>query len=127
MVIFFHYLDSIQRCKEVVDKYSKNFIDLGNDNNPHLEIEDCLAKEKNYKFLLKSNNVLDKSNSRFFNLISGDNSRLDNLGLNEQKIRKIEEEMMEKLKIISKIISNDIPTEYALDEIIMKIDFKRNN
>lgn len=106
----------------MVDVYSKNFIDLGNDNNPHFEIEDGLNKEKNYKFLLKNTNALEKGNSKFFNLPVGDNGLFECLGLEEPKIAQYESQMLSKLNAVSKHIGSDISEEYNVEELIKRID-----
>jgi hypothetical protein len=118
-------LEIIQRYKDVVDKYSKNFIDLNNDNNPHYEIEDSITKEKTYRNLIKSSNAFDSSNSKLFKLIPGDNTHFECLGLEEPKIAPIEAQMLSKLNSVSKHIVVEIPEEYFVDELVLKIKTSR--
>ena len=119
-----YLLDNNQRYKELVDKYSKNFIDLSNDNNPNVEPEDILNKEKNYKLMLKQNNVFDVSNSKFFKISPGDNSYFECLGMDEPKISQCESQMLAKLNAVSKHIVAEIPEEYNVDDLLVKIDVK---
>jgi hypothetical protein len=98
---------------------------LNNDNNPHYEIEDSITKEKNYRSLLKSSNAFDQTNSKFFKLISGDNTHFECLGLEEPKIAPIEAQMLAKLNAISKHIVAEIPEEYFVDELVLKIKTTR--
>jgi hypothetical protein len=114
----------MQRCKEIVDKYSKNFIDLGSDN-PHYENEDGNNKEKVYKNLITNKKVFDNINSTFFKNIDGNNLYFDNLGRPESKINKFESYMRSKLGNISKMIRSDIPDSYIVDDITVKIDVAR--
>ncbi len=99
---------------------------MGNDNNPHFELEDGIAKEKNYKNLLKTTNVLDKTNSRFFSIPVGDNSKFDTLGFEEDvKIAKYEIQMLNKLNSIAQHISNEVPEEYAAEDLVVNINVNR--
>lgn len=116
----------IQRCKDVVDKYSKNFIDLNNYNNPQFELEDSINKEKQYKNIVKSSNIFDVSSSNFFKIIPGDNSHFEYLGLEEPKISTQEPLLLTKLNAVSKHIAAEIPEEYYVDEMIVKININRN-
>ena len=125
-IICIIYLDIIQKCKDVVDRYSKNFIDLNNYNNPHYELEDSINKEKHYKNLLKTSNIFDLKDSNFFKLIPGDNSHFEYLGLEEPKISTQEPILLAKLNTLSKHIAAEIPEEYYVEEMIVKININRN-
>ena len=115
----------MQRCREIVDKFSKNFIDLGFDNNPHYENEDCLNKEKVYKNMLTNKKVFEMSNSKFFKISNGNNNNFECLGLAEGKISKYENYMITRLNTISKQISLEIPENYMIEDLVVKIDMTR--
>jgi hypothetical protein len=116
--------ENMQRCKEIVDKYSKNFIDLGSDN-PHYENEDGNNKERVYKNLITNKRVFDSLNSNFFTSIGGNNSNFNNLGLPESKIDKYESYMKSRISNISKMIRSDIPDIYKVDDLTVKIEMIR--
>jgi hypothetical protein len=115
----------IQKWKETVDKYSKNFIDLGNDNNPHYEPEDCLIRERNYKLILKNHNILNNSNSKIFRLEQGNNTYFDYLGLEESKLAKYDNVMLGIMNQMYKNITSVIPEDYIVDDLITKINVNR--
>ena len=127
MVYYFYLIliDNVQKFKEIVERHSKFFIDLNGDNNPHLEQEDSITREKNYRNLLKSSNVLDHTQSKFFKLIPGDNTHFECLGLEEPKIAPLEATMLAKLNAVSKLISVELPEEYSIDEFVLKIKLDR--
>jgi hypothetical protein len=114
----------MQRCKEIVDKYSKNFIDLGSDN-PHYENEDGNNKERVYKNLIINKKVFDDPNSIFFKKMNGNNTNFDHLGQQEPRLNKLESYMGSKMSNISKIIRTDIPESYKVDDLTVKIDMTK--
>lgn len=114
----------MQRCKEIVDKYSKNFIDLGSDN-PHYGDEEGNNKERIYKNLLYNKKVFDNLSSTFFTSMNGNNTNFDHLGNSEPKLNKYEIYMTQKLNEITKKIKHDIPNGYRVDDITVKIDIAR--
>jgi hypothetical protein len=124
-----YYLDNllldIQKWKETVDKFSKNFIDLGNDNNPHYEPEDCYVRERNYKNVLKNNGVFNNLNSKLFKIDPGNNSYYEYLGLEESNLVKFDNIMLGKLNQMYKTINSYIPEEYIVEDLITKINVSR--
>jgi hypothetical protein len=114
----------MQRCKEIVDKYSKMFIDLGSDN-PHYENEDGTNKEKVYKNLISNRKVFDNLNSNFFKNIVGNISNFEQLGQSDNRLKRFETYMLSKLDNISKMIKTDIPESYIVDDITVKVDMTR--
>jgi len=123
---FIRNSDHIQRYREIVERYSKCFIDLNGDNNQHLEAEDGQTREKNYKNLLKTKNVFDHEQSRFFKIVPGDNKHFECLGLEEPRILPVESQMLSKLSTISKKINVDLAEEYSIEELILKIKLDRS-
>lgn len=115
----------IQKCREVIDKYSKNFIDLGTDNNPHYDNEETANKERNYLALLKNTNILDTSNSKFFKIPAGENISFECLGLEEPRISQYENYMQMKLNQMSKHIRAELPEIYVVDDLIIKLNVNR--
>ncbi len=113
----------MQRCKEIVDKYSKNFIDLGQDN-PHYGDDEGNNKEKVYKNLLNSKNVFGNLNSKYFPTLTGNNSNFDSLG-QDHKLNKFDSYMISKLNEVSRKINSDIPNNYIVEDITVKIDMAR--
>lgn len=83
----------ILKCSNVIEKYSKLFIDLSEE---HIQIgdDDNISKEKKYLEVTKS----IKINSRLFNLPKGDNSNFECLGMEEPQVKPFQQTMSDKLK-----------------------------
>lgn len=69
--------------------------------------------------------MLDKTNSRFFKIPTGDNGRFDRLGQEELQIAKLEVRMLSKLNAITNLIKNEIPNEYIVEDIILNLNINR--
>ncbi len=99
---------------------------MNNYNNPNYEIEDSINKEKHYKNLLKTSNTFEVSQSKFFKLVPGDNTHFECLGLEEPKVAAQESGLLSKLNSVSKYIAAEIPEEYMVENLIVKVDISRN-
>jgi len=115
--------NEIQRCKEVVDKVSKDFIDLG--ATPQYEDENEEDRVGSYHNIIANNNVWNISTSRFFNTIQGDNKNFEYMGFEEPRVSQLENSMYSKIKSVSKHIVMEIPEEYVINDLIVKINVNR--
>lgn len=109
----------IQRFKEIVDKYSEKFIDLGNDVNPHYDAEEAVNKEKTYKNLMDNDENLKLSNSNIFKLNKNKAEYFDFMGLEEEKINNYEKIINNKLKNLSNYIKVELPDLYIVQDLIV--------
>lgn len=109
----------IQRYKEIVDKYSEKFIDLGNDVNPHYDVEEASNKEKTYKNLMENDDNLRLSNSNIFKLDKNKADYFDFMGLEEEKIKNFENIINNKLKNLSNYIKVELPELYIVQDLIV--------
>lgn len=109
----------IQRYKEIVDKYSEKFIDLGNDINPHYDAEDSANKERNYKNLINNDDNLKLSNSNIFKIPKNKSDYFDYMGMEEEKINNYEKTINNKLKNLTNYIKIDVPSLYIVEDLIV--------
>ena len=109
----------VGKRKEIAEKYSKNFIELG-DNVPHFD-EELEKREKSYKVLLKNTNIFEIKNSELFKIMAGDDSNFKSLGLKETKISQYEKAMILKLDKLSQEFKSDVPEFYFIQDLIIEI------
>lgn len=83
----------ITKCSNVIEKYSKLFIDLSEET--HIQIgDDDISKEKKYLEITKT----IKISSRLFSLPKGDNSNFECLGMEEPQVKQYQQIMSDKIK-----------------------------
>lgn len=109
----------IQRYKEIVDKFSEKFIDLGNDVNPHYDAEEAANKERTYKNLINNDNNLKLCNSNIFKSNQNKTDFFDFMGLSEEKIGTYDNVINSKLKKLSNYIKVELPDMYIVEDLIV--------
>jgi hypothetical protein len=112
-------LDSMQKCKDIVDKCSKSFIDLGADNGPNFDNDDMNIKERAYKNIITNKGVFDHNEDK---INSNKNEAFEHLGQPETRINKYESVMLNKINSVIKQITTDIPERYVISELIIGFD-----
>jgi len=113
------WIDNIQRYKDIVDKYSEKFIDLGNDVNPNYDAEEAGNKERTYTNLINNDNNLNLSNSNLFKINKNKSDFFDFMGLEEEKIKNYDQIIKNKLKTLSNYIKVDLPDIYVVQDLIV--------
>ena len=110
----------ISKRKEIAEKYSKNFIELSGDNVPPMD-EEQEKKEKAYKSLMKTSAIYEIKNSDLFNLLNGDDSNFNQLGVDDSKLSKYESAMLSKLERLVNDIKINIPAYYDTKDFMVDI------
>jgi hypothetical protein len=109
-------LDNIQRCKDIVDKCSKSFIELGADNGPNFDNDDMNVKERAYKNITCNKGTFEEGDVK---VVPNKVDLFENLGQVEKVVAKYESLMNEKMAGVMKLISQEIPERYVIEDLIV--------
>jgi hypothetical protein len=111
----------MQRCKEIVDKCSKSFIDLGADNGPNCDNDDMNVKEKAYRNIINNRKIFELDDVK---IQPGKSNDFEKLGQMESKLTIYDSNMLNKIDSMFRHITVEIPDRYFIEELI--INFDRN-
>ena len=109
----------MQRCKDIVDKCSKSFIDLGADNGPNFDNDDMNVKEKAYRNIINNKALFEGKDTM---ISPGKSNEFEHLGQTESHLNRYDSIILNKMNTIIKHISVDIPEKYLLEDLIVKFD-----